>query len=56
MQSYLKPELKDKIRKTFLELKDPKVMKHFKADGFGAVTDADYDVVRKTAKLLGLQK
>jgi phosphonate transport system substrate-binding protein len=56
MQSYLKPELKDKIRKAFLELKDPKVMKHFKADGFGAVTDADYDVVRKTAKLLGLQK
>jgi phosphonate transport system substrate-binding protein len=56
MQSYLKPELKDEIRRAFLELKDPSIMKNFKADGFGAVSDADYDVVRKTAKLLGLMK
>ena len=56
MQSYLKPALKDKIRKAFLELRDPKIMKNFKADGFGAVTNADYDVVRKTARLLGLLK
>jgi len=56
MQSYLKPELKEEIRKAFTELRDPKIMKNFKADGFGAVTDADYDVVRRTAKLLGLLK
>jgi phosphonate transport system substrate-binding protein len=56
MQSYLKPELKEEIRKAFLELKDPEIMNNFRADGFGAVTDADYDIVRKTAKLLGLLK
>ena len=56
MQSYLKPALKENIRKAFLELRDPKIMKHFKAEGFGAVTDADYDIIRETAKLLGLFK
>jgi len=56
MQSYLKPALKENIRKAFLELRDPKIMTLFKADGFGAVTDADYEIVRETAKLLGLMK
>jgi len=56
MQSYLIPELKQAIRSAFLELDDPDIMKHFKADGFGAVTDVDYEPLRVTAKLLGLLK
>ncbi len=56
MQSYLAPELKQSIRTAFLELEDPEILKHFKADGFGAVTDADYESLRVTAKLLGLLK
>ena len=35
-------------------LKDPEVLKSFKADGFGAVTDKDYDVVRNLGTLLNL--
>ena len=56
MQSYLKPELKEKIKKAFINLKDEKVLKSFKAEGFGAVTDADFDIIRKTAKMLKLMK
>lgn len=56
MQSYLIPELKQAIRTAFLDLEDPNIMQHFKAEGFGAVTDADYESLRTTAKLLGLLK
>ena len=56
MRSDLKPELKAQIKAAFLELKDPKITKLFKAEGFGAVTDADYDILRKTAKMLKLVK
>ena len=52
MRSNLKPELKEKIRTTFINLKDPEVLKTFKADGFGPVTDKDYDVVRNLGYLL----
>ncbi|WP_283746007.1 phosphate/phosphite/phosphonate ABC transporter substrate-binding protein [Sideroxydans sp. CL21] len=52
MRSNLKPELKDKIRSAFLNLKDPAVLKPFKADGFEAITDKDYDVVRNLGYLL----
>ncbi len=52
MRSNLKPELKEKIRSAFLNLKDPAVLKAFKADGFEAITDKQYDVVRNLGPLL----
>lgn len=52
MRSDLEPGLKAKIRSAFLELKDPAVLKPFKAEGFGAVTDADYKPVRELISLL----
>lgn len=52
MRSNLNPELKDKIRNAFLNLKDPAVLKAFKAEGFDAITDRDYDVVRNLGPLL----
>jgi phosphonate transport system substrate-binding protein len=52
MRSNLSPELKDKIRNAFLNLKDPAVLKPFKADGFDAITDQQYDVVRNLGYLL----
>lgn len=54
MRSDLKPELKEKIRLAFYELKDKSVLKPFKADGFGKIEDKDYDVVRNLGKSLGL--
>lgn len=54
MRSNLKPELKAKIRAAFLELKDPEVLKPFKAEGFGPASDKDYDVVRNLGSLLKL--
>lgn len=56
MRSDLKPELKDAIRKAFTSLKDKKVLKPFKAQGFGAMTDAHYDVIRDLSKKLKLTK
>lgn len=52
MRSDLKPDLKDKIRTAFLTLKDPAVLKPFKAEGFDAITDKHYDVVRNLGYLL----
>jgi phosphonate transport system substrate-binding protein len=54
MRSDLAPALKDKVRAAFVGLKDPAILKNFKAEGFGAVTDKDYDVIREMARLLGL--
>ncbi len=54
MRSDLAPELKDKIRAAFLDMKDKEVLKAFKADGFAPVSDADYDVVRDLQAKLGL--
>jgi phosphonate transport system substrate-binding protein len=52
MRSNLKPELKEKIRAAFLNLKDPAVLKPFKAEGFDVITDKHYDVVRNLGPLL----
>ena len=52
LRSNLKPELKAKIRAAFLDLKEPAVLKAFKAEGFDAVTDQQYDVVRNLGYLL----
>ena len=54
MRSNLNPALKEKIRAAFLGIKDPAVLKPFKADGFGAISDKDYDVVRNLGTLLNL--
>jgi phosphonate transport system substrate-binding protein len=54
MRSNLNPELKEKIRSAFINLKDPDVLKPFKAEGFGPITDKEYDVVRNLGSLLKL--
>ncbi len=54
VQGYLNEELKEKIRKAFLEMKDPAVLKPFKADGFAPMADKDYDKIRDMGKILGL--
>lgn len=54
MQGDLAPALKDKIRKAFLEAKDPAVLKSFRVEGFAATDDKAYDILRETAKILDL--
>jgi phosphonate transport system substrate-binding protein len=54
MRSDLNPELKNKVRNSFLNLKDPAVLKNFKAEGFAPIADKDYDVIREMGKLLNL--
>jgi phosphonate transport system substrate-binding protein len=54
MQSHLDPELKEQIKQAFYDLDDPEITKPLKADGFLPVTDADYDIVRETRTLLGM--
>ena len=56
MRSDLKDGLKADIRKAFTSLKDKKILKPFKAEGFGAMTDKDYDVIRDLATALDLAK
>ena len=46
--------LKEKIKAAFLEIRDPVILKPFKAESFAPITDADYDVLRETAKLLNI--
>lgn len=54
MQGNLAPELKDKIRKSFLELTDPVILKSFRVEGFAPTDDKAYDILRDTAKILQL--
>ncbi len=54
LRSDLDPKLQEAIKSAFYELKDPSILKPLKADGFGSVTDSDYDVIRNMAKLLGI--
>lgn len=54
MRSDLDPELKQRIRDAFLNLKDPKVLKPFKAKSFAPVQDSDYNKVRNLADQLKL--
>ncbi len=54
MRSDLEPQLKQQIKQAFLELEDEAVLKPFKAEGFQAVEDKDYNVVRDLGKLLDL--
>ena len=54
MRSGLNPELKKAVRQAFLDMKDPAVLKPFKADGFTAIDDAAYNPVRELATILNL--
>ena len=54
MQGKLSPQLKQQIRDAFLELRDPGILKSFRAEGFVATNDAAYDVLRVTARVLRL--
>ncbi|WP_291852119.1 phosphate/phosphite/phosphonate ABC transporter substrate-binding protein [Bradyrhizobium sp.] len=54
MQGFLRPELKDAIKRAFLELKDPAILKLFRVEAIAAATDRDYDVLRDMAKVLDL--
>jgi len=54
MRSDLDAELKEEIREAFLNITDESVLGPFKADGFAAMTDADYDGIRKAGETLGL--
>ena len=54
LQGFLKPELKDAIKKAFLDLKDPAILKLFRVEAIAAATDKDYDVLRDMAKVLQL--
>lgn len=54
LQGFLKPELKDAIKKAFIELKDPTILKLFRVEALAPATDKDYDVLRDMAKILKL--
>ena len=54
MRSDLAPGLKEKIRHAFLNLQGSPLLKPFKADGFAAITDKDYNKVRDLANILNL--
>lgn len=54
MQGNLAPELKAQITSAFIGLKDPAILKTFRAEGFVATNDKAYDILRDTAKVLAL--
>ncbi|ANW06116.1 phosphate/phosphite/phosphonate ABC transporter substrate-binding protein [Bradyrhizobium icense] len=54
VQGFLKPELKDAIKRAFLDLKDPTILKLFRVEAIATATDKDYDVLRDMAKVLQL--
>jgi len=53
-RSNLDKDLKQQIKQTFYQLKDPQILKAFKADGMAPINDADYDVVRDLRRELHL--
>lgn len=54
MRSTLAPELQEKIKKAFYDLKDKDVLKPLKAEGFAPIEDKDYDVIRNMVKVLNI--
>lgn len=54
MQGYLAPQLKETIRKAFLELSDPVILKLFRVDKLAPASDKDYDVLRDMGTTLNL--
>ncbi len=55
MQGYLDPALKENIRRAFLTVKDPEVLKAFRVEGFAPTDDKAYDVLRDMATVLNLE-
>ena len=53
-RSNLDNDLKQRIKQAFYQLKDPQILKAFKADGMAPISDADYDVVRDLQHKLDL--
>lgn len=54
MQGNLAPALKQQIRDAFLKMNDKEVLKAFRVEGFVATDDRAYDILRDTARILGL--
>ena len=54
LRSDLDADLKAQIQAAFLDLNDESVLEPFKADGFAAMADADYDSIRQAGEILGL--
>ncbi|MBZ9574629.1 phosphate/phosphite/phosphonate ABC transporter substrate-binding protein [Modicisalibacter sp. MOD 31.J] len=54
MRSNLNPELKAKVRDAFLSIDDKEILSSLKAEGFAAISDSDYDVIRRMGGLLNL--
>ncbi|WP_018716725.1 phosphate/phosphite/phosphonate ABC transporter substrate-binding protein [Arhodomonas aquaeolei] len=52
MQTSLDDDLKARIRTAFLEVDDPEILRPLGAEGFAAISDSDYDVVRDLLPLL----
>jgi phosphonate transport system substrate-binding protein len=52
MQGNLAEPLKEAIRRAFLELRDPAVLRSFRVEGFAPTSDAAYDILRETARVL----
>jgi phosphonate transport system substrate-binding protein len=55
MQGNLTPALKQSIRSAFIDMKDKEVLKAFRVEGFSPTDDKAYDVLRDTARVLGLE-
>lgn len=54
MRSNLDPELKQKIQETFIAIDDPAILDNLKAEGFVAIDDQAYDIIREMGGLLNL--
>lgn len=54
MQGNLAEPLKAAIRAAFLDARDPEVLRAFRVEGFAPTTDAAYDILRETARVLNL--
>lgn len=55
MQGDLAPQLKQAIRRAFLDIKDKEVLKSFRVEAFAPTDDKAYDVLRDTATVLRLE-
>lgn len=54
MQGDLAPALKEAIRRAFLELEDPTLLRNFRVERFAPTDDTAYDILRETAQILNL--
>lgn len=54
MRTSLDKNLQENIRQAFYGLKDKDILKALKADGFAAIQDKDYDVIRNMVNILGI--